>query len=60
MIFEYITIMNKLENDSINTVKKQNLIFIELFTDSLVASYVTHLFTLVCDSLDVTFGIKAT
>ena len=52
--------MNKLENDSINTVKKQNLIFIELFTESLVASYVSHLFTLICDSLDVTFGIKAT
>ena len=34
--------------------------FIELFIDPLVASYITHLYTLVCDSLDVTFVIKAT
>ena len=43
---------------SVQTQLKTN--FIELFTDLLVASYITHLYTLVCDSLDVTFGIKAT
>ena len=32
----------------------------KLFTDSLVASYITHLYTLVSNILDVTFGIKTT
>ena len=38
--------------------------FIELFIDPLVASCITHLYNiiilyaLVCDNLDVTFGIK--
>ena len=30
------------------------------FIDSLVATYVTYLYTLGCDSLDITFGIKIT
>ena len=50
-------IMIKSENDSRNTIKAN---FIELSIDPLVASHVIHLHTLVCDSLDVTFGIKAT
>ena len=49
-------IMIKSENDSINTVKKQIILN---SIDSLVASYITHLYTLVCGSLDVIFGIKA-
>ena len=56
MIFDYIIIIIKSENDTINRVKKAS--FIEVFTDPLVASYIIHLDTLVCDSLDVTFGIK--
>ena len=51
-------IIIKSENDTINTVRKAN--FIELFTDPLVASYITHLYTLVYDSLCVIFGIKVT
>ena len=54
MIFDYITIIIKSENDSLNTN------CIEFFTDPLLGSYITHLYTLVCYSLDVTFGIKAT
>ena len=52
----YILIIIKSESDSVNTVKKQW----ELFIDPLVASCITHLYALVCDNLDVTFGIKAT
>ena len=48
----------QIRNNSINTVKKASVI--EHFIDPLVASYIAHLYTLVCDSLDVTFGIKTT
>ena len=52
MILDYITIMIKSESDSINTVKKQVLLNFPLILK--VAGYVTHLYTLVCDSSDVT------
>ena len=42
---------------AINTIKAS---FIELLIEPLVASYITHLYTFGYDSLDVTFGIKAT
>ena len=41
------------------TIKSQNIRATQLKNiDPLVASYITHLYTLVCDSLDVTFCIK--
>ena len=43
--------MIKSESDSINTVKKQVLLNLLILK---VAGYVMHLYTLVCDSLDVT------
>ena len=51
--------MIKSENDSVNTFKKK-IYFIEIFINPLAASYIAHIHTLVCHSLDVTFGIKAT
>ena len=56
-IFDYIMFIIKLENNSINTVKSK---FYWTFIDPLVASYITHPYTLVRDSLDVIFGIKMT
>ena len=33
---------------------------IEPSTDPLVASHIKHLYTLVCDSIDITFGFRKT